>query len=472
MLKRRIAIAFVFFLLIISVSCKKEKIEKARDIAKIGEFAVPESRVAAAFEFSKEFKNNDTITTDIVKSYVKHYFLNDLYILAEAKAQGLDKDPQFVKALKKKKIKEMTKLNGPLYRAILPEKFDVSDKELEELYMRLPYRLTIQQILVTSKPLADSLYQLLMNGANFEELVKKYSNDLTSAVKSGVLSDYIVAGMAAPSFENAAFSLWEKGQISKPVKTDFGYHILRLMAREKLKVGSIDEERQRLKDIAELRAKNVFVQNFINSLFDKFHLKIEKRLYPVLLKSFKRDDVFGSVEEDKIDPKLKQEIFIRHDKDSWTLADFIEEYNSLNRYERYRLERPEDIEIMARKLITPELMYYEGVERGLENDEKYQAFVKYHYRYELGKLAQKLLIDDAVRISDEDVKEYFEKHRNLWKKSKFKNVKQYVRNRLFSIKRNEVAKDLLKYLKTKYSVEFNEESVRALVKMMNEKKHS
>ena len=242
-------------------------------------------------------------------------------MLAEAKASGLDQLPEFKKILKKRKIEEMTKPNGPLFNSIIPDHFDVSEKQIQTLYQRLPYRLTLQQILVTSKSLADSIFDALVKGADWDELVLKYSNDLYTANKQGVLSNYLTPGMAAPEYEEAAYSLWQVGQISQPVKTDFGYHIIRLMYREKLKVGSIEEEKARLEQIAQQAARTQFLRDYINSLFQKFHLTLNKNLYPALLKAFERKGIFGYVNPDKIDSEMMQQIFIKHDKDSLTLND-------------------------------------------------------------------------------------------------------------------------------------------------------
>ncbi len=464
-----VLIGLLFF-----VACKKEKQTKVRHewIAQVDSFDVWASRVDHAFEYSKEFKKAKTITEDLLKDYIKHYFLDELYLLAEAKATGLDQLPEFKKILKKKKIEEMTKPNGPLFNSIIPDHFEVSEKQMQILYQRLPYRLTLQQILVTSKSLADSIFDALVKGADWDELVLKYSNDLYTANKQGVLSSYLTPGMADPAYEEAAFSLWQVGQISQPVKTDFGYHIIRLMYREKLKVGSKEEEKARLEQIAQQAARTQFLRDYINSLFQKFHLTLDKNLYPVLLKAFERKGIFGGVNIDKIDSETLQKIFIKHDKDSLILKDFVEDYNAMKKYDRYRLERPEDIEIMAKRIITKELMYYDGLERGLDKHPKYQDFVRYHFRHELGKIAQKKLIDEAIVINDSEVQDYFKRHRNLWKNSKFEDVEPYVRNRLMVEKRKAYRSELLKALREKYPVKFNEAVIKELIEKYNKKKQA
>ena len=73
---------------------------------------------------------------------------------------------------------------------------------------------------------ADSVYNVLLHGGNFAELAKKYSQDPGSAKKGGELG-WLQKGALVKEFEDAAYSM-KKGDISKPVKTPFGYHIIKL----------------------------------------------------------------------------------------------------------------------------------------------------------------------------------------------------------------------------------------------------
>ena len=67
----------------------------------------------------------------------------------------------------------------------------------------------------------------LKNGASFEELAKKYSEDPASREKGGSLPAFS-QGVMDSSFEKAAFALENKGDVSEPVNTQFGWHLIRL----------------------------------------------------------------------------------------------------------------------------------------------------------------------------------------------------------------------------------------------------
>lgn len=83
----------------------------------------------------------------------------------------------------------------------------------------------------TAALLADSLYGALQNGADFATLAKEFSNDRTTFMNGGEMPEMAV-GKYSPAFESQAFALKNDGDISKPFKTKFGYHILKRISAD------------------------------------------------------------------------------------------------------------------------------------------------------------------------------------------------------------------------------------------------
>lgn len=110
----------------------------------------------------------------------------------------------------------------------------------------------------------NEIYLLLMNGENFEDLVSKYSDDPTTNNKKGILPPFGsgTSTRMIAEFEDAAFSLKNDGDFSKPVKTPYGYHIIKRIGWHDL--ASFDKMKKELegkvaKDIRSQKTQTSFV---------------------------------------------------------------------------------------------------------------------------------------------------------------------------------------------------------------------
>ena len=97
------------------------------------------------------------------------------------------------------------------------------------LYLAEPKNPTPQDLARREQEIND-LYQRIMNGENFEELVKNYSDDRGSKDKGGVLPRF-GSNRMVPEFIVAVSEIEDSAGYSKPVHTSFGWHILKLIER-------------------------------------------------------------------------------------------------------------------------------------------------------------------------------------------------------------------------------------------------
>ena len=94
------------------------------------------------------------------------------------------------------------------------------------------------------KAKAEDLLKQARAGADFAELARKHSEDEASAKNGGDL-DYFGRGQMVPEFDLVAFAM-ESGQMSDPVKTQFGYHIIKLVDKKPATMRALAEVRPQL----------------------------------------------------------------------------------------------------------------------------------------------------------------------------------------------------------------------------------
>ncbi len=138
----------------------------------------------------------------------------------------------------------------------LEQNINPTDAELRRLYdqnkdqYRTPERVDVRHILLktTDKPAseepkikakAEDIEKQLKAGANFADLAKKYSEDPGSSQTGGEYKG-VVRGQMVPEFEQTAFSL-KPGQVSDPVKTTYGYHIIEVEKHEDARLRPFEE---------------------------------------------------------------------------------------------------------------------------------------------------------------------------------------------------------------------------------------
>ncbi|XXM73992.1 peptidylprolyl isomerase [Lysinibacillus sphaericus] len=146
--------------------------------------------------------------------------------------------------LDEKSFKEYLKLQLLQEKAATSD-VKVSEKELKEYYEKWKPEIEVRHILVDDEKTAKEVEQKLADGGKFEELAKEYSKDPGSAENGGSLGwvDYAGRQKFVPEFSKALDTL-EKGKVSEPIKTEYGYHIIEVTDKKEKK--SFDEMKKEL----------------------------------------------------------------------------------------------------------------------------------------------------------------------------------------------------------------------------------
>lgn len=203
-----------------------------------------------------------------IRQNVLRGLVSERLIYAEAVKAGYDKDPEVKRRLAnlEKQVvmqgfmenKAKTLATDDQLKAAYNEKANAA-KGTEEVRAR--------HILVSSEEEAKKIHEQIKKGGDFEKIAKEKSADKGSGANGGELG-WFTKDRMVPEFAEAAFKL-KKGDISSPVKSEFGWHIIQVEDRRALQVPSFEEMKESLK--AEVANKSV--QGYVEGLLKKADVK-------------------------------------------------------------------------------------------------------------------------------------------------------------------------------------------------------
>ena len=197
--------------------------------------------------------------------------VNQELLLNDALDKGLDKDEEFAREL------ELVR-NNMLKNYAMHKIFDqvtITDDEVRDYYEKnkdtlfSPFIYTASHILVENEDQAKKIKTELDNGLDFGEAARKYSID-PSAQNGGSLGQF-PKGIMVKEFQDGLDTI-EVGEISEPIKSEFGYHIIKLTDKT-TDERNYDDIKEQVKSTYEMGKRQDKYLEVINELLDKSEVK-------------------------------------------------------------------------------------------------------------------------------------------------------------------------------------------------------
>jgi peptidyl-prolyl cis-trans isomerase C len=251
--------AAISLMLGLTASANAEDKSADKSAAIVNGATIPQSRVDLRVKAAAAQGQPDT--PELRKS-IREDLINLEIISQEAAKNGLDKNPETAQQVV---IAHQSVLAGA-YVQDYAKAHPISDDALKQEYEALKKRVgnkefKLSHILVPTEDEAKAVAaQLNKKGAKFSKIAKDKSKDPGSADKGGELGWQVPSNFVQP-FSEAAMKL-NKGQISEPVQTQFGWHIIKMDDVRDLKVPTFDE----IKPSIQTRLQQQAIQKAINDL--------------------------------------------------------------------------------------------------------------------------------------------------------------------------------------------------------------
>lgn len=167
-------------------------------------------------------------------------------------------------------LKDVIKLDK-LKQKLALEHLKIQDKDLKALYEQKKPEIRVSHILVSDETLAKDIKSKIDSGEDFGSLAKEFSQDIATKEKGGDIG-YFKEGDMVQAFQDAARKL-KVGEVSQPVKTEFGYHVIKLLDEKKLP--SFEQMKPQLQsELISNKMDQAKINAEIQKLLDKDNIKI------------------------------------------------------------------------------------------------------------------------------------------------------------------------------------------------------
>ncbi|GGF16065.1 foldase protein PrsA [Halobacillus andaensis] len=175
------------------------------------------------------------------------------------------------------------------------ENVDISEEEMQSYYDRMKTEVEASHILVEDEETANEVKGKLDDGEDFADLASEYSTD-GSAEQGGELG-YFGPGTMDSDFEDAAYNL-EVDEVSDPVQTQFGYHIIKVTDKREVEdVESYEDSKDEIKrTLVSQKVDQQEMQNQMNQLLEDAEIDVKIEEY---------EDLFEQPEAPVEDPEAE-----------------------------------------------------------------------------------------------------------------------------------------------------------------------
>ncbi len=406
----------VLVLVLFAGGCSKEKI-----VAKVGKKNVTakEFRDEMLARFmnietasQRSLEERETILKNITDRKMK---LQDAYRI------GLDKDSTVKKAAEDKREQAAMQ---ELYKVEIMDKI-IPEQEIKTVYNNMGEEIRASHILIktsangpeeelkAAKVKADSVYNLLKGGASFEDLARTLSDDPSSGQNGGDLG-YFAWGRMVDEFQEAAWAM-KKGELSQPVKSAFGYHIIKLVDRRAYADRrSFEEEEDNIRGLLRRKYNDKLMKaadDYIKQMKDDNKLtydyaNIQKILDKTNDPTVPRNNSFFS----NFTEAERQWVVASMKKDTIKVKDLDAELAKTRAMPQWRDQQ--SIVTFVDRMVIPKMLTELSKKKGLYKSKAAKEAYRSELEARMTALVEQKQVQEKINVADSTLQSYYDGHQS------------------------------------------------------------
>ncbi len=380
---------------------------KQEVLAKAGKFKITKEDLEKSFR-SPMFESADK-EFEAKKQRVEK-MAEDKLIISAAYDAGLDKNEAVVKALDEEAAKR-NRVMKALQEVVINDKIgEITDAEVNDIYERYKTKVHAMHILVKDQKLADSLYAAISSGADWNALAAQFSQDPSNKDRGGDLG-FFGPAMMVKEFEDAAYAL-NAGEVSKPVKTQFGFHLIKLVEKApNEQVQPLADMKDKLKETVKRAKAQKLAQDFVEGIKSKANFQFNEQAVAVVVAKSQvpqPTDPAAPPAAPAYTPEEKALALATYAGGQITIFDIDTLMAKLPPFRKPPLTDPQVVKDFVQNMLLTTLLEKEAENMKIGESAHYKKFYKEDLDRELLKAYRKDYLNKDVEVSPDSVRAYYQ----------------------------------------------------------------
>lgn len=307
-----------------------------------------------SFLFSTGVKDNM-----VVRKSVLDNMINEILLYDYDSNEKILNDPAYLKELDDIRVRTIL---AYLKDQEVYAKITVTDQEMRQAFSRVNEQIAARHLFAKTEEEANNLYELVKVGVDFDTLAKQVFTDSILQNNGGYLG-YFTWGDMDPAFEDAAYAL-KVGEISPPVKTEYGYSIIKVenkISNPMLTESEFQKRKAHLEDVIKMRKKEPSEKEYVNSVIDESEINFNENVLEKILGNL------YTIDNSELDiKKAEDDECVKYIDQVYTQAEIEKKISDLPRYQRNRINSIENLQDAIKGLILKDSLYNIAVSKGYD----------------------------------------------------------------------------------------------------------
>jgi peptidyl-prolyl cis-trans isomerase C len=349
---------------------------------------------------------------------MKREFLDSLVIrrllIQVAYDKGIDKLDEITRLVLANKDKFLLDI---LYQRNVVDKAKVTEAEVKHFWDNLEYRIRASHIVVTDEDTAKALVERILAGENFGELAFTYSISPDARRNRGDLG-YFTWGAMVDEFQQVAFSM-EPGEVSPPVKTDFGYHIIKVIDKAPNTTRLPYEQAQvQIEDALMAKKRAEITAEYLETIREKYPVSVDPatldyvehkrtQLYPAQLLAGLPTNDFDDTQLDRDEREL---VLSTWEGGQMTLFEYLTQARRLPADVRPSFTQYDSVATIVFQLKLNDILAFEAARQGLDNDSEFKRRLNLFKELTMADVMRNDSLPLATPPDESKIRMYYDKH--------------------------------------------------------------